>query len=81
ETLAYRQGAYSLTRLSLQRVGDRLILLREHEGDPALAGPAPTVVLHGLHATAVRLDGAELGMAGTRFPLPTTHWQRLEWTV
>lgn len=81
ETLAYRRGAYSLTRLTLQRLGDRLILLREHEGDPALAGPAPTVVLHGIHATDVHLDGADLGLAGTRFPLPTTHWQRLEWNV
>ncbi len=78
ETLAYRRGAYSLTRLELRRDGDRLVLTRKHEGDPDLAGPAPTVVLHGAYAAAVALDGADQGLSGASLALPTAHWHRLE---
>ncbi|RME85707.1 MAG: DUF5110 domain-containing protein [Caldilineae bacterium] len=81
ETLAYRRGAYHLTRFHLQQDGRRLTLTRSGEGDYVPPYPRIRLYLHGVQADSIRVDETDAQPFAQGLELPRAGWETLSFLL
>jgi len=80
ETLAYRTGAYLLTRFDMRLQGNELILKRSTEGDFKSQREILSIVVHGAEIASALLDEVPLVVLNNQMQISADSWRRMKVT-